>query len=401
MKSAFLFSGIAIVALVAACGGNSVAPAPRPSVDGGDRNDATSGAPSSTDSSTDEGADTALGPDGPDTTCGPDSVARIAVGSGTVGSPFDPLGYAPYAIDGCTLAYVTPSVQGQTSGELRVRQLATGDEKVLAPASEQPRRPSIVGDLIAWEAVAGGKSIVRVSKGGLRATIGGPFDHAGEPRVTSDAVVFTAWLSSDDAGDTDVYLYSPASQQLVAIATGAGQQRFADVSALFVAVSDFSEDPTGAFSPYAHRDADIVVFDRKTLAKTVRHLPGKQAFPMLGDSSHLGYLDWGSVTPEPKFSAYAIRAGDVASDPAIDGNAKGAGQVQVNTPYVRPSVRGNWLEWVDDSPGSGGLFRCPIDLSQAATSTLIGYQLLGPVAGQPLTVVASAGSGYVLRGVAR
>jgi hypothetical protein len=116
MKSAFLFSGIAIVALVAACGGNSVAPAPRPSVDGGDRNDATSGAPSSTDSSTDEGADTALGPDGPDTTCGPDSVARIAVGSGTVGSPFDPLGYAPYAIDGCTLAYVTPSVQGQTSG---------------------------------------------------------------------------------------------------------------------------------------------------------------------------------------------------------------------------------------------------------------------------------------------
>jgi hypothetical protein len=396
MKWAFLFSRIAGMALASACSANGIAPASTPSAEAGDRPDRALGPPSSGD-----GGDASVaGTDGPVLTCGPDSVARIAVGTGAAGA-FDPLGYAPYAIDGCTLVYVTPPLPGQTSGELRVQQLVTGDELVLAPASDQPRRPSIMSDLIAWEAIASGKSIVRLSKGGALTTVSGPFDHAGEPRVTSDAVVFTAWLSSDDAGDTDVYLYSPASQALIAVATGAGQQRFADVSALFVAVSDFSEDPTGAFSPDTHRDADIVIFDRKTLAKTVRHLPGKQAFPMLGNASHLGYLDWGAVTPEPKFSAYAIRVGDVASDPAIDGNVKGAGQVQVSTPYVRPSARGDWLEWVDDSAGRGGLFRRPIDLSLAATSTLDGNQLLGPVAGQPLTVVATPGSGYVLHGVAR
>jgi len=401
------FSRIAVVTMAAACGGGGTAPAAAQGGDGGNRADAALAPSSSGDGGDGLVSDAGDGPvvdtDGPLKTCGPDSVARIAVGTATGGSAFDPLGYAPYAIDGCTLVYVTLPGPGP-SGELRVHQLATGDEVVLAPASEQPRRPSIMGDLIAWEAVVAGKSVVHVSKGGQasQATIlSGPFDHAGEPRVTTDAVVFTAWLSSDEAGDTDVYLYSPDSQRLTAVATGAGQQRFADVSSLFVAVSDFSEDPTGAFSPDTYRDADIVLFDRRTLAKTVRHLPGKQAFPMLGSSSRLGYLDWGGVTPEPKFSAYAIRVGEVSSDPATDGNAKGAGQVQVNTPYVRPSVRGDWLEWVDESAGGGGLFRRPIDLSQASTSTLVGYRLLGPVAGQPLTIVATAGSGYVLRAVAR
>jgi len=328
--------------------------------------------------------------------CSPDAVAGLAVASaGTGFNPLDPLGYPPYALDGCTLVYAAPG------GDLRLRDLSTGAETPLAPASEQPRRPAIAGDLVAWEAVVGGASLVRVSRAGQTTTIAGPFDHAGEPRVTGDAVVFTAWLTADDAGDTDVYLYLPASAQLVAVATGWGQQRFADVSPASVAVSDFSEDPTGAFSDTTHRDADVVVFDRATLAKTVRHLPGKQAFPMLGPGQHLAYLDWGLVTPEPKFSAYVIRLGLVPADPTTDANVKGSGQVTVNTPYTRPSVRGAFIEWIDESSGAGGLFRAPLDLSSAPTSTLGGLPLLGPVAGQPLTVVGTAGDPVLLRGVAR
>jgi len=346
-------------------------------------------------------ADTTSGDAAP-VSCNPDSVTGIQVATLTGNlTPFDPLGYPAYAIDRCTLAYVAPPAQGQVGGELRLRHLGTGVETQLAPADEQPRRPSIAGDLVVWEALVGGKSSVRVSNNGHTTTIVGPFDHAGEPRVTSDAVVFTAWLSPDDAGDTDVYLYTPSTQQGVAIATGPGQQRFADVSTSLVAVSDFSEDPAQAFDPNTFRLADIVVFDRRTLAKTVRHLPGKQAFPMLGVSSRLGYLDWGLSIPEPKFSAYSIRVGTVAGDPSLDGNVKGSGQVQVNTPYVRPSTRGDWVEWVDES-GGGGLFRRPLDLSLAMTSTLDGLRLLGPVAGQPLTIVAASTlTGFELRAVAR
>jgi hypothetical protein len=354
-----------------------------------------------TDTGADEPAiDTAVGTeaDAPSPSCGPDSVAGISVASLSGNNPLDPLGYPPYALDGCTLVYAS------SSGDLRLRNLSTGDESPLAPASDQPRRPAIAGGLVAWEAVVGGKSMVRAWAGGQTTTIAGPFDHAGEPRVTSDAVVFTAWLTPDDAGDdTDVYLYLPASAQLVPVATGWGQQRFADVSASRVAVSDFSEDPTGAFSDTTHRNADVVVFDRSTLAKTVRHLAGKQAFPMLGSGDRLAYLDWGFVTPEPKFSAYVIRSGTVAADPTTDGNVEGSGQVtvMVNTPWTRPSVHGNSVEWIDDSVGGGGLFARPLDLSAPAALTLGGLELLGPVAGKPLTVAATTSQPFVLRGVAR
>ncbi|MDP9002727.1 MAG: hypothetical protein M3O46_21775, partial [Myxococcota bacterium] len=340
------------------------------------------------------------GPDSAIAACGPDSVANITLGTASAGSAFDPLGYAPYAIDECTLAYLRVTGTGQSSGELRLRLLASGSETLLAAASDQPGRPSIAGSLVAWEAVVAAKRVVRVSHAGQITTLAGPFDHAGEPHCTSDAVVFTAWLSPDDTGDTDVYVYLPVSGQVVAIATGPGQQRFADISSSFVAVTDFSEDPTGAFSPTTHRNADVVVYDRKTLTRTVRHLPGKQAFPMLGATSSIGYLDWGAVNPEPKFSAYTIRAGAISSDPTTDRNVKGAGQVTVYTPYVRPSVLGDWIEWVDESSG-GGLFRAPIDRPLSPTSTLQGYRLLGPMAGRPLSVVASIGtSASILHGVA-
>jgi hypothetical protein len=334
----------------------------------------------------------------PSPSCGPDSVAGISIASLSGNNPLDPLGYPPYALDGCTLVYAS------SSGDLRLRNLSTGEESPLAPASDQPRRPAIAGNLVAWEAVVGGKSIVRASVGGQTTTLAGPFDRAGEPRVTNDAIVFTVWLTPDDAGDdTDVYLFLPGSADLVPVATGWGQQRFADVSASSVAVSDFSEDPTGAFSDTTHRNADIVVFDRGTLAKTVRHLAGKQAFPMLGVGDRLAYLDWGFVTPEPKFSAYVIRSGTVAADPTTDGNVNGSGQVTVtvNTPWTRPSVHGDWVEWIDDSAGGGGLFARPLDLSAPAESTLGGLELLGPVAGKPLTVAATTGQPFLLRGVAR
>jgi hypothetical protein len=328
-----------------------------------------------------------------------DGVAIAALAADA--NPLDALGYPPYALDGCTLIYLAPPAAGQTWGELRRRDLATGAETVLAPPSETPRRPTIAGDVVAWEAVVGNKTIVRVTVGSDALVVSGPFDHAGEPRATADAVVFTAWLAADDTSDTDVYLVLPASRQLVAIATGPGQQRFADVSRTLVAVSDFSEDPTGTFSAVVHRDADVVVFDRGTLARTVRHLPGKQAFPMLGATTHLGYLDWGLVTPEPKFSQYTVRVGVVASDPAADANVKGSGPVVSNTAWVRPSVSGDTIVWVDESAGLGGLFARPLDLSSPAKASLSGAQLLEPVAGRTLNVAATpVGGGYALRGVA-
>ena len=334
--------------------------------------------------------------------CKASSVKGIHVGAFGAGiNPLDPLGYPPYAIDGCTLVYLAPATGGQTWGELLRRDLSTGAEARLAPSSEMPRRPSVAGDFVAWEAVVGGASVVRVAQGTTTTTLSGPFDHAGEPRATTDAVAFTAWLGPADTSNTDVYLYLPASRKLVAVATGRGQQRFADVSPTLVAVSDFSEDPTGVFSATEHRNADIVVFDRGTLVKTVRHLPGKQAFPMLSSGSRLGYLDWGLVTPEPKFSAYIVRVGEVTSDPTTDANVKGSGQVQTNTPWVRPSVNGDVIVWVDDSTSTGGLFTRPLDLSRPAVSTLGGQDLLEPVAALTLSVVVTPASGFTLEGVAR
>jgi hypothetical protein len=355
----------------------------------------------------DAGDDTAVGGEaGSDAAaaCGASSVNGIGVGAyANSFNPLDPLGYPPYALDGCTLVYLAEPAQGQAWGELRVRDLSSGVESTIAPASEQPRRPAVAGELVAWEAVVAGKSIVRTRLDGTTGTITGSFDHAGEPRVTNGAVAFTVWLGPDDTSDTDVYLYLPASGQLVPIATGWGQQRFSDVSSTLVAVSDFSEDPTGTFSATAHRNADIVVIDRSTLAKTVRHLPGKQAFPLLGSTTRLAYLDWGAVTPEPKFSEYNVMIGEVSANPTGDSNIKGSGMVQSNTPWVRPSNNGDFVVWVDESSGSGGLFGRSMDLSQPATSTLAGLQLVEPSAGAALSVVATPGTagGYALRGVPR
>src|SRR5688572_9365381 len=67
------------------------------------------------------------------------------------GGPPYALGYPPYSIDGCSLAYVAGS--GADAGALLVRGLgSTKDLAVAAPADEVPRRPSLGENILAWEA---------------------------------------------------------------------------------------------------------------------------------------------------------------------------------------------------------------------------------------------------------
>jgi hypothetical protein len=331
--------------------------------------------------------------------CTAASADGIAIATTAGDNPIDPLGYPAYAIDGCTLVYVA------TSGELRARDLGTAKETTLAPASESPRRPAIAAGLVAWEATVNGASAVRVADGADVRTLAGAFDHAGEPRATGDAVAFTGWLAADPNGDTDVFLYSRATHDVVAIGTGAGQQRFSDVNAEFVAYSDFSEDMGHVFDAARLTVADIVVVERATRAKTVRMIPGKQAFPMLGSGKRVAYLDWTFIHPEPKLSEYALMVGDATGAPSGDVNVKTDGTtVQVTTPYVRPSVRGAELEWVDNATASA-LYRRPLDLSAGATSAYAGAanaSLFGPASGDALTVIAvGAGTSIALVGVSR
>ena len=336
--------------------------------------------------------------------CDPRAADGIRIAGAQPGpNPLDPLGYPPYALDACTLVYVAAGATAGTAGELRTKDLATSRESALAAASEAPRRPSIAGGVVAWEATLGGASVIRVSVGAKPAiTLSGAFDHAAEPRATEGAVVFTGWLTPDTNGDTDVFVFSAATGTVTAVATGPGQQRFADISADLVAVSDFSEDASGYFDANRLSLSDIVVFDRRTLAKTVRHAPGKQAFPLLGVGGKLVYQDWGIVHPEPKMSIWSLMVGDVFGLASADVNAKGSGQVQTNAPYVRPSVRGGELEWVDDTSGTSALFRRPLDLSTPAAKASDAASFYSAVAGDSVTLVSTLANGaYELRGVAR
>ena len=326
--------------------------------------------------------------------CGPHAVAGVEVAQSDVhGNVPYALGYPPYAVDGCRLAYVARPASGEEHGELRVRDLASGDEVVLASATEKPRRPAIAGDLVAWEADVGDRAVVRLATSDGVITIEGAFDHAGEPRVTGDAVVFTAWLGADADADTDVYLYRPATKGLVAIATGPGQQRFADVSATHVAWADFAEDPDGAFDQEGEDAADIVVHDRATTTSTTRHRPGKQAFPMLGADGKIAYLDWGLVHPEPKFSAYDLLLGD----PDGEGDADVVvDHVVTQQPYVRPIARGALLEWVAWPPaGEPALLRRRVDLSKPAerVSGFEGFDVFGPSASDAITLLGTRANG--------
>lgn len=334
--------------------------------------------------------------------CDSSGLAGILVAElGDANNRIDPLGFPTYAIDGCTLAYVSRPAQGPTYGPLLVRDLATQKDTLVAPASEEPRRPTMAGDVLAWEATVGGVSVVRVQYKGQTTTVAGPWDHAGEPHASSDVVAFTAWLTADDGGDTDVYRYGIENADVAAIATGPGQQRFATANQDNAAYADFSEDPTGAFAVDQYRASDIVVFNLGVHWVVRRHAPGAQGFPMLGEDLELTYVDYGTTHLEPQSSSFHVIKG-VANDPSTDVDVTGA-LVHTDEPWVRPAATAGWIVWVDDTNG-GGLFGRPFDLSRPATAALPGQTLVGPITGSVLSVVATHMGNtplYSLAGVAR
>lgn len=329
-------------------------------------------------------------------TCSASAADGIAVAASDVygGLPYA-LGYPPYAVDRCRLVFVAPD------GSLHRRDLGTGTEVEVAPASESPRRPAVAGELLAYESTMGGVTLVRVREGDApaRTVLPAGYDHTGEPRATDDAVVFTAWRAADDTSDTDVALYL-AGGTIESVSKAPAQQRFADVSADYVAFTDFTEDPTGAF----HEDAsiaDITVFDRHSKTLTTRKKPGKQAFPTIGDGGKIAYLDWGLVHPEPKFSEYDLVVGGVQASTAADAKAA---HVVTTAPYVRPTARGALLDWVDWELGaSPALTRRKTDLSDPPAVVLTTQSAMyGPAVTANMTVVAiQDGSAVVLKGAAR
>lgn len=315
----------------------------------------------------------------------------------------DLLGHPPYAAYGCTLVYVAATAAG--AGDLRVRDLSTGNEIVLAPASESPRRPTIAGDVIAWEAKENGRAVVRVHGGGATFTPAGAFDHAGEPRAAVDAVAFTAWSGADALSDTDVMVVDVASRTVRTVLGGPGQQRFADISKGTLAATDFSEDPDGTFNDNETDQADIILFDRVSSAVTRRPRAGKQAFPILATAARLGYLDWALVHPEPKLSQYALRVGDLAGRPEAD--VELAIVTDASGQYVLPSGQGGVIMWIDRPlGGSAALWQAPVDLSRPAAIVpgLAGRELFAPAVTGSFTFLgtrAAASSTVLLTAVTR
>jgi hypothetical protein len=325
------------------------------------------------------GADESVsGNDGsPGAPCGVSNVADIAVAA------IDLEGYPPYAIDGCKLAYVSAA-----TGALVVRDLASNDELEVAAASELPRRPTLAGDVLAWQAGEGSASAVFVSFTGSVRRVAGAFDHAGEPRAAEDAVVFTGWHGPSDDSDTDVFLVPAEAGPAELALGGVGQQRFADVSRSHVAVSDFSEDPTGTYRGDGTALADLVVIDR--VANETRRVSaaGKQAFPMLGSSGRIVYLEWHGVHPVPKMQEYTLRFAELAT---LEAEAVTIGRVTSDRPTVRPVTRNALVEWVERPVGSGSLLhRVELGAGRApvTVSGLEGLELFAPAASGAITVIA-------------
>jgi hypothetical protein len=317
------------------------------------------------------------------------------------GTSWDPLGYPPYAFEGCTLVYIAT---GSDPGALRVRDLASGEDTVLETAARHPRRPTISGEVIAWEADGAVGSEVRVRVGAKIESMSGAFMRAEEPRATDDAVVFTAFLGAGPNDDSDVYLFDVVTGQLSAVATGPGQQRFADVSPTHIAITDFSEDAKGYFNELGSI-SDIALIERATGLRTNRPSPGKQAFPLLGAQGVFAYLEWAAVHPEPKLGQFWLKVGYLGRPSSEDFNVKTAGQVSTNPAYVRPSLRGLNLDFVDQGPDGASLYRAAL----ATPGTLISSQipgamlLFGPVAGDRFTLLANQRSpqSFALVAVAR
>jgi hypothetical protein len=295
---------------------------------------------------------------------------------------WDPLGYAPYALLDCTLAYV------DTGGALELRNLATGSERTLAAAEEFPSRPTLAPGVVAWEVQVDGHSQVRVFDGTRTTTLSGAFDHAGEPRASDGTVVFTAWMSDDTTGDTDVLLFDLETGDTEVVFGGPAQQRFADVTPEFVAASDFIEDPAGHFDERSSL-SDIAIFDRRSGTQTRRSREGKQAFPVLGENGALGYLEWSASHPEPKFGGFTLLVGRAEGAPAEDVLVR---VIESDPKYVRPAAHGDYLDFVDRSSGSPLLYRTHFDTPHElyTTTPLDSVDLLGPVALPEFTLLGIA-----------
>jgi hypothetical protein len=307
--------------------------------------------------------------------------------------------FPPYAMDGCSLVYVA------TSGDLVERDLSSGGERVVAPSAERPRRPALAAGTLAWEADEGGTRVVRVRQDGAVSTARGPFARAGEPRAADGAVSFTGWTTADERGDSDVFLYDAKTGKVTAVGTGAGQQRFSDISTTHVAFSDFSEDPDGRFDDDETDLADIVVYERATGKLTRRALPGKQAFPVLASPEVLGYLSWNLVHPEPKLEAFNFVAGKIGADPGSDTLLA----VVRNTSMVkiRPSAKNGVFDWVDRPDVFTRLWRASLEQpTPVQVAGLDGLDLFAPVSAGSVTILAARdranpGEGARLRVVAR
>jgi hypothetical protein len=234
--------------------------------------------------------------------------------------------------------------------------------------------------------------VVRVRVSGAISTPTGTFDHAGEPRATTDAVVFTGWLGPLSTSDSDVFLYETGPKKLTLAAGGPSQQRFADVSPTHIAVSDFSEDPGGVYLGDGTTLANVIVIDRATKAQTIvgakgsNGLPSKQAFPMLGSSGSLAYLEWLEVHPVPKLQQYLIQTLPMT---ALTGAPTKIADVQ-SEQSVRPTARAGFVEWVERWGGANTLWHGAIDGSSAPTQVPLGTAAVvhAPSATSAMTVLA-------------
>jgi hypothetical protein len=275
-------------------------------------------------------------------TCTGNSAATSSIELGGPDAGNDPLGYASFAVSGCALVYVN------RAGDLVLRSRADANtDKLLEVAARSPRRPSAKAGLLTWEYVQDGISSIAVldEASGERSEIRGAFHHAGEPRSTGTSVLFTAWSSQSADSDTDVYAYRRGSKVVQRIFGGRGQQRFADGNSEIFVASDFSEDPSGVFSELNFNAADTLVWREADSSSSVRKLPGKQAFPQVSASNQVIYLDWGSVRPEPKLSAYKIRKGVAIGDPALDVDVQDTSIATQN--HMRPAVSGERIAFLD------------------------------------------------------
>ncbi len=320
------------------------------------------------------------------TSCTADAAADIGVAN------VDLNGYPPYAIAGRTLVYVN------TSGALVSRDLTTRTESSVADASEKPHRPAISTEVLAWEATENGHTVVRVRARDVIRTMKGAFVAAGEPRVSGTSVVFTGWNGPAVTDDTDVWLYDAgADAAATKVFGGPAQQRYADVSAGYVAAADFLEDPDGRDDHNETDLADIIVFNRATGSIVARHVVGFEKFPMLTSNDVLAYLHWPVIHPEPKLQAYEIRSGALRADPAID--AKIAFPHYGGGDYPRPAITGSTLEWISEGSGSVALWRAPADGSSAPVQVQglgSGLDLFAPAPMPAFTVLATSRSGDVL-----